>query len=140
CAPPLRRTNGPVTAASGHAALRRSPGVRWEPRACSGGHKGRPYDAPSTWSVGASISRPTPCAGQFECRTRPKPPLGDQGEVAGRRPDGGDQRLAETGADNPSVSLREPAPFAQGSLPSQVLGPAAFGEGAVEIAGLLGRP
>ena len=28
---------------------------------------------------------------------RLKPPLGDQGEVAGRRPDGGDQRLAVTG-------------------------------------------
>ena len=59
---------------------------------------------------------------------------------SGRRPDGGDRSWRRPGADNPSVSLREPAPFAQGSLPSQVLGPAAFGEGAVEIAGLLGRP
>ena len=51
-----------------------------------------------------------------------KPPLGDQGEVAGRRPDGGDQSWQRPEAYNPSVSLREPAPFAQGSQPSQALG------------------
>ena len=39
-----------------------------------------------------------PRATHFADRTHPKkPPLGDQGEVAGRRPDGGDQRLAVTG-------------------------------------------
>ena len=34
------------------------------------------------------------------------------------------------GSYNPSVSLREPAPFTQGSLPSQASGLAAFREGA----------
>ena len=63
-----------------------------------------------------------------------KPPLGDQGEVAGRRPDGGDQSWQRPEAYNPSVSLREPAPFAQGSLPSQASGQAAFGEGASDAA------
>ena len=46
---------------------------------------------------------------------------------SGRRPDGGDQSWQGPGAYNPSVSLREPAPFTQGSLPSQALGLAAFG-------------
>ena len=72
-----------------------------------------------------------------------KPPLGDQGEVAGRRPDGGDQSWQRPEAYNPSVSLREPAPFAQGSLPSQASGQAAFGEGASDAAasgGHTGRP
>ena len=46
---------------------------------------------------------------------------------SGRGPDGGDQRWQGPGAYNPSVSLREPAPFTQGSLPSQALGLAVFG-------------
>ena len=55
--------------------------------------------------------------------------IGPPGSVckAGRRPDGGDQRWQGPGAYNPSVSLREPAPFTQGSLPSLALGLAAFG-------------
>ena len=55
--------------------------------------------------------------------------IGPPGSVckAVRRPDGGDQRWQGPGAYNPSVSLREPAPFTQGSLPSQALGLAAFG-------------
>ena len=48
----------PAMAACGHAALRDPAGVRRESRACSGGYKIRPYDTPSTWSVGAAISRP----------------------------------------------------------------------------------
>src|SRR5699024_10972869 len=58
---------------------------------------------------------------------------------SGRRPDGGDRSWRRPGADNPSVSLREPAPFAQGSLPSQASGPTPFGEGTVGIGGLFGR-
>ena len=48
-----------------------------------------------------------------------KPPLGDQGEVARRSRDGGDQKRRGPEAYNPSVSLRLTAPFAQGSLFSQ---------------------
>ena len=62
-----------------------------------------------------------------------KPPLGDQGEVAGRRPDGGDQSWQRPEAYNPSVTLRVTAPFAQGSLPSQASGLAAFGGGAARV-------
>ena len=61
---------------------------------------------------------------------RPKPPLGAQGEVARRSRDGGDQNRQKPEAYNPSVTLRVTAPFAQGSLPSQALGRAAFGDGA----------
>ena len=58
------------------------------------------------------------------CRARgPKPPLGDQGEVARRSRDGGDQSRQRPGAFNPSVTLRVTAPFAQGSLFSQVSEP-----------------
>ena len=46
---------------------------------------------------------------------------------SGRRPDGGDQSWRGLGAYNPSVSLREPAPFTQGSLPSQTSGLTAAG-------------
>ena len=49
---------GPATAACGHAALRGSAGVRWKSPACSGGHKGRPYDVPSAWSVGRGAHTP----------------------------------------------------------------------------------
>ena len=49
-------------------------------------------------------------------RRTPKPPLGAQGEVAGRRPDGGDQSFRSSTAYNPSVSLRLTAPLTQGSL------------------------
>ena len=49
---------GPAMAACGHAALRRSAEVRRESRACSGGHKGRPYDTISTWSVGRGAHTP----------------------------------------------------------------------------------
>src|SRR5699024_1685922 len=38
----------------------------------------------------------------------PKPPLGDQGEVAGRRPDGRDQSRQSPAAFNPPVALRAP--------------------------------
>ena len=67
--------------------------------------------------------------------------IGPPGSVckAGRRPDGGDQSWQGLGAYNPSVSLREPAPFTQGSLPSQALGLAAFGGDAAGIEGLFGR-
>ena len=40
---------------------------------------------------------------------------------------------AETGADNPSVTLRVTAPFTQGSLPSQASGLVAFGDGAYDV-------
>ncbi len=59
--PPNQRACGhrtPVMAACGHAALRGSAGVRRESRACSGGHKGRPYDTISTWSVGRGAHTP----------------------------------------------------------------------------------
>ena len=68
-----------------------------------------------------------------------KPPLGDQGEVAGRRPDGGEQNQLGLKAYNPSVTLRVTAPFAQGSLPSQALGLTAFGEGVSGAAVRCGR-
>ena len=49
---------GPATAACGHAALRGSTRVRRKLGACSGGHKGRPYAARSTWSVGRGAHTP----------------------------------------------------------------------------------
>ena len=49
---------GPATAACGHAALRGSTRVRRKLGACSGGHKGRPYAALSTWSVGRGAHTP----------------------------------------------------------------------------------
>ena len=47
---------------------------------------------------------------------RIKPPLGDQGEVAGHRPDGGDQNFRSPPAHNPSVSLRLTAPLHRGAF------------------------
>ena len=74
-------------------------------------------------SVGADYisARPHRRAGstlaeRTDRRGAEKPPLGDQGEVAGRRPDGGDQSPQGPEAYNPSVSLRLTAPFTQGSL------------------------
>ena len=63
-----------------------------------------------------------------------KPPLGDQGEVARRSRDGGDQSWQRPEAYNPSVTLRVTAPFAQGSLPSQASGLTALGVGASDSA------
>ena len=54
---------GPATAAWGHAALRGSTRVRRKSGACSGGHKGRPYAALSTWSVGRAHTPPNQPAG-----------------------------------------------------------------------------
>ena len=54
---------GPATAACGHAALRGSTRVRQKLGACSGGHKGRPYAALSTWSVGRAHTPPNQPAG-----------------------------------------------------------------------------
>ena len=69
-AQPARRNHqacghrGPATAACGHAALRGSTRVRRKSGACSGGHKGRPYAALSTWSVGRGAhTPPNPAAG-----------------------------------------------------------------------------
>ena len=49
---------GLVMAACGHAALRRSPRMRWETHPCPGGHTGRPYAALSAWSVGRGAHTP----------------------------------------------------------------------------------
>ena len=53
-----RNPCGPVMAACGHAALRGSAVVRWESRACSGGHKGRPYAVFSARFVGWGAHTP----------------------------------------------------------------------------------
>ena len=107
----------------GHRPLRgepSNPGVNRDP--VPGGHKARPYGETGGGSVGADLISARAAPPRWMHPRRPhaeKPPLGDQGEVARRSRDGGDQKWRGPAAYNPSVSLRLTAPFTQGSLFSQ---------------------
>ena len=82
-----------------------------------------PCGKPSVRQHLSGAPRQLPSRGACPLRRRtPKPPLGDQGEVARRSRDGGDQSFRLSPAYNPSVSLRLTAPLTQGSLPSQASG------------------
>ena len=104
----------------GHRPLRgkpSNPGVNRDP--VPGGHKARPYGETGGGSVGADLISARAAPPRWMHPRRPhaeKPPLGDQGEVARRSRDGGDQKRRGPAAYNPSVSLRLTAPFTQGSL------------------------
>ena len=94
----------------GHRPLRgesSNPGVNRDP--VPGGHKARPYGETGGGSVGADLisARAAPPRRMHPRRPHAeKPPLGDQGEVARRSRDGGDQKRRSPAAYNPSVSLR----------------------------------
>ena len=78
-----------------------------------------PYGETGGGSVGADFISARAAPPRWMHPRRPnaeKPPLGDQGEVARRSRDGGDQKWRGPAAYNPSVSLRLTAPFTQGSL------------------------
>ena len=63
-----RGPRNPAMAACGHAALRRSAGVRRESEACPGGHTGRPYGPSFELLVGAGLM---PARAAPPCRMHP---------------------------------------------------------------------
>ena len=119
---------------SGLATAHRTPADRRR-----GGLYGRPEPGPD-FSLDSTVSRRVnahigPPAVVSNALRRPQAakasPWCPRGGGAKRRRG---SEPAETGADNPSVTLREPAPFTQGSLPSQAQGREAFDDGASEAA------